>query len=624
VLKKLFILVSVLFLLAIGVVVYAALNVNKLVESVRPQLESQASKALGTKVRFASITFDFLPSPRFTLSKFSIGESSDDSLSVQEVRTHLEFLPLLSGALKIKEIAIVKPHIVARKTEQGFSIAGLPQPSKNSNKEAQPSSPKKEKAEKPQSVASPIAIELENFSIIDAKLTLVQDDGEITLADTNLSTEVFVEGDTASLSGLSLRSLLLLNEKNIGPFTIESKSITANISDKSVKSPDITVSFLGSTTHTSLDFSAVTFSGNAAIRTANLDLAKLAPLSSFVPALESFKPKGTVNSVLELVLKSMKKYDLKGSVGLKDVGSTVAGHTISGLGGDIAVAATPTKASASTDALKLRLNESPLLLSFASSLQGTKLGLDNLTINGFNGTIVSSAILNLTDAKPFTSSVEAKELSIPELMKALMLPGAERMLGTVQEVKANISGRLGPDLMNSVDGPISLNIKDTVLKDINLLRSVLEKINELPFVTGALSNHVPSEFKATLASADTPFDQVKADLLLHGGIAQIREFIATNKMFELGGRGTYSLLKKNVDLETEIALSESLALPLIAKFKELSAVQNDLGQVVIPLQLRGIPPELLVLPNVKSLIRTGVKNKLKEKATEAIGNFLGF
>ena len=118
--KKLFIFIAVIVgLLAITFVVLL-LNINPIIERLRPQIEQKLSSALGHPVGFEDLSVQFFPSTQIALSNFSVEGTKDNRIGTLALKTSIS--DLLSGSIAVEELSIsdASIHIIKKKDNSLF------------------------------------------------------------------------------------------------------------------------------------------------------------------------------------------------------------------------------------------------------------------------------------------------------------------------------------------------------------------------------------------------------------------------------------------------------------------------------------------------------------------------
>jgi hypothetical protein len=230
---------------------------------------------------------------------------------------------------------------------------------------------------------------------------------------------------------------------------------------------------------------------------------------------------------------------------------------------------------------------------------------------------------SISDKKAFSSAVAASNLSIPRLVKAVGVTLPIGVEGTISKVTSTIQGSLGPALPTSLEGPATLELRDSSLIGINLVRVVLAKVDSIPFIEGALIQHVPENFRGLLESRDTPIRHFEAALSLKQGLATISKLRLESSLFSLEGSGTYGITDGTIDINTAIRFTEAFSTALADKSNGLKNLLDSQGQLTFPLAIKGTPPNVLVLPDIAKLMELRAGKVIEKKALGLLSKVLG-
>jgi hypothetical protein len=259
-------------------------------------------------------------------------------------------------------------------------------------------------------------------------------------------------------------------------------------------------------------------------------------------------------------------------------------------------------------------------VSFDAQLAGNQAALKQLQLSAFGGTVDAGTSLNLANQQ-FSAQYTLRSIEIGRALGVLKPALAALIGGTVENIDGKIGGALGPNLMTSLTGTTSVLVKDGALKGINIAADVLRAVKGLPFLSGSLFESSPPSDRAALEAAETPIRSLSGNFSIANAALSTRDFKLLSSLFSLGADGTIGFDTK-VDLNAQVAFNETLSAALVQKTKELKALQNAQGQLVIPLMLQGTPPKLLVLPDIQRLTELAAQAAVKEGAGKLLDKVL--
>lgn len=292
-----------------------------------------------------------------------------------------------------------------------------------------------------------------------------------------------------------------------------------------------------------------------------------------------------------------------------------------------------TKLSAETSLSPLGANiELPQILVTADNQQ-VKLGatinlkdqllrVKNLNFAGFSGSLVGDLELN-TVTKSFANKTQASKINLGDLLK-FVIGNSASIAGELSYLTSNLSGRLGPDLLQTLQGGAEVGLGHLSIKGFNLLREVLSELKSLPFISGALLGKVPAELQASVNSDSTPLDEVMLRVNLQAGRGEIRTLTAKSLLFQLSGEGEMNLVNNRLKLQTDFAIKPPMSIGLAEKVKELKPLLNEQQLLVFPLRIEGAPPKLVVYPDLSKLLDKIGRKLLEQKGQKLLKGLLGF
>ncbi|RIL10153.1 MAG: hypothetical protein DCC75_04970 [Proteobacteria bacterium] len=571
--KKFLIVMVILIALAAGLVGFAIYNTNKIVSAYKGQIEELASSAIGTRVALGEVNVSGFPGVSLKVSELAIGEKSETSL--KDFRLDLELLPLLSKRLEIKRLYLEKPSLLVIKDNQGVRLAGMPFKAKKDRGENRGGGDVKE-SKPAQAASSPLDIELKRIEIADADLSFEDRTAGKThrISALNLSTQISLKGDRITLDSTAISGR--------APEEIVFKAHAPELilSPTSASAPKLEVELSGS---------KYNLSGKVEVAAK----ASLEGPQSFNVAVTA-APRN-----LALSSKDMAVSEINGTIELK-----AAGERIDMRSADLA----------------LKFNGSPVTVAINSNLTGQKFTLEELKLGLFGGEITAAADLQLTARKEFTSNVVLSALSIEQALSALKPKEPAKLAGKIERISARLSGSL-ENPKGTAHGPVSIDIRDGVLKDVNLAGTVLKAVNGLPMLTGALYGSVPGSEKAAVDSPDTAFRSITGNLQIANQHIATKDLLVDAPIFSLDASGRIGF-DSDLDLNANITFSEAFSGSLVKATKELRSILNDQGRISFPLSITGIPPKIIVVPNIKRLIEMAAKGVIKNKAGELLEGLL--
>lgn len=317
-------------------------------------------------------------------------------------------------------------------------------------------------------------------------------------------------------------------------------------------------------------------------------------LTHLVPALAQAKLQNPLSGQLEVGAKEVK-VNAQGLSAKELQGQVSSGEIKTGY------LKTPVKNIES----KFDMNNDMLNINAASCFIG----------NGrvdFNGTIA-----NYLTSQDYALALKASDLNMGEILNQA---NQDVVLEGLASLDANVNGKGLSDLLafEPQGGKVILRFKDGKLKNINILKIVLDKISMIPDLVSNLEQSLPEEYKKKLEQNDTEITSVNFDMNVDQGSLNIDPAEVQADVFILKGKGNMDF-RLNTQMAMRILIPQDLSKSMIAAAKELKFLSNNEGQIVIPLTIQGkIPDQLTYLPDLEYLGR----QLFETQGREALGNLL--
>lgn len=199
--KKLIIFLVVLFVLIGGGATFILYNLNSILSSLKPQIETTATTILQTPVTLGDISASIFPKTTMSIDKVSLGEN-EERFELKNVSVAVELWPLLSKELKVTELTLKEPNIIIVKDASGMKIPGAPK-SKGGNSQGDVSV---------QGSHSPsLNIHLDKISVKDG--TLIFDDQvaqkKYSLSDIDIESALGFDGVKGELTQVQFSAKVL-------------------------------------------------------------------------------------------------------------------------------------------------------------------------------------------------------------------------------------------------------------------------------------------------------------------------------------------------------------------------------------------------------------------------------
>ncbi len=617
--KKILVLLALVLVIILGIFVYAAANANSLIAKYKPDIEAQASKALGTKVTLGKLETSVFPGVKVRIGELILGDKAkEEGFTLRDLIVSVKLLPLLSGALEVQRLSIEKPTVVFIKDSSGISIAGLPRKSSDTSGTPPPPPTASSSAATPPTLPASLSFKLDEFELSDATVTLNDKVAkkEYTVSNLTVLTSVNFQDNLAALPSFLVKASLL----GKAPLSVKGENITFSLKEGVLNAPLIEIDLLGNKIGVAATANTITGNAKAQLASKGINLQSFDPLFDVAPDLRQLALKGDI--LFDISAEIGKLLNASGTVTLAKIGATAAGIPVSDLDGTIRVSASSSEMSAASKDISLSLNGSPVTVAFNSVLEGTSNAvLKELTIKAFNGEIVANASADLGSSQRFSSEAHILELDIGAALSAVKPALSGMVTGTLESLSVRTEGTLGAALIPSLSGQGSVAVKKCTLRGVNLANEVLKGVTKLPFLAGSLRSIVPPSLEGTLNAENTAIESLTSTFTLGGGGLTTPDLKMLSTIFSLEAKGRVGM-DSSLDLNSAIAFSKEFSAALAERNNNISKMYDEQERLTIPLVIKGTPPKVLILPDVERLVELAAKQAVKQKANEIIDNVL--
>ena len=251
------------------------------------------------------------------------------------------------------------------------------------------------------------------------------------------------------------------------------------------------------------------------------------------------------------------------------------------------------------------------------SMTDKDLTIDNFSAALAKGTInVKGAVKDYSAAKNIELELAVKDL---ELNDALEQSKAQIKIAGVVKFNFKAQGSLSD--LKSIKGDGTLEIKPATLKDLNILKSVLDKITFIPGLSDMLINSLGNDkYSQELKSPDTQINRVGLTIKVEQGAANIDPLTIEADMFNFNGKAVAGF-DQSYDVDGNITIAQDLSAQMAKGVKEVSYLFDDKNCIAIPVDVKGKgseKPEIKVSETTTKLLKNAVINK----GAEMLGNML--
>lgn len=243
-------------------------------------------------------------------------------------------------------------------------------------------------------------------------------------------------------------------------------------------------------------------------------------------------------------------------------------------------------------------------IQLEASLQNGAAEVKNLSARFAEGTLQFSGTVNdLPRRAVSTFRASARELSIGKLARAAN-PRVPRLEGHVSlDFEGRAQGLNGPAVTHSLWGQGRLAMKDGVLVNSNLLRTVVDKLAQIPGVGKAAISRIPPQYLRKLDEPNTVLRPFETPFAVREGRLFFDRLQIPTDLFVLAGAGSVGF-DRSIAMQAAIFFDPGLSKALAAAAPPTQYFANaQTGQLEIQLSIQGVPPNVQVIPNLDAALQ---------------------
>ncbi len=612
--KKLVIAVILLVVLIVVVVggglAYAVTNANAIAKQYKPELEKMAGEALGSQVTFGEISASVFPTAKLVVDDTRV-ESDGQAMTLENLTLRVALMPLLDRTLQVQELVLDTPKITIYLEKDGFYIAGLPR-----NPPERSETPESAPAGDAASELPPLTVRLDQVALKNATIAIVDKvaDAEYVVEELNINAGLGFADNVVTLRTLD-GGMVILDDVKVA---FGGKNTTLNLDGGAFQIEQAEASTLGNTFKVTGGIDPDDAKKALRLTSDRVDLASLGPLYDvFAPGFNDLGITGQCATDMSVAWTPEGAYRANGTVSLSNAAWTVADIPLHDIRGTLDLDATNERIKVATSDTKGVLRDAPFTMQLQSGLKDMNAGLETMTVNIFDGTATLKTEAKVEGDMPFTSDVKVNGMKIEQILPALLPDTPSNVTGTVTELGANVSGTLNENLMPSIAGKANMHLSDGLIKDVNIGKEVLGKVTEIPFISGALLSVVPDSLIAFVEKEHTVLESVTGSFDVAQETLTTEDLIIESDFFRLEGKGTIGF-DTDLDLDAVIYFAKNFSDGLAGTTKELRYLFNDEGRLAFPVKISGVPPKLMVVPDVGDLVKRAATGAIKEEGVGRI------
>ena len=223
-------------------------------------------------------------------------------------------------------------------------------------------------------------------------------------------------------------------------------------------------------------------------------------------------------------------------------------------------------------------------------------------------------------AQAFATQADIQGIDLAEVLD--QEKAAVKIAGLVSG-KFQAQGRAAD--LNSITGEGTLDIKEAKLKDLNVLRKVLDSMSFLPGLSARLEAALPERYTKNLEDKDTDLRKISVDGMIANGEILISPIIIEADEFLFSGKAAAGFdLKYTIDGPFQIPADLSAAITQTEE--NMQYFYDEEGRITFPIHVTGEGATTPIIKHMKTMqdvIKNAARNKGKEELKKVLQKAIG-
>ena len=262
-------------------------------------------------------------------------------------------------------------------------------------------------------------------------------------------------------------------------------------------------------------------------------------------------------------------------------------------------------------------------LALRADYDGRQANVSSLTVETYGGSIGARADAALALPRPFHAAVNLNNIDLQQALTAQKAKAAEIVRGSLSgQVNAAGKGSNFEEIKPTLSGNGQIQMTNGKLLGVNVIGSAIKKINNLPAIGTLFTPSVVARHPALFSSPDTDLKLVRMSYVMTGPRMTTHDLTVQSDDYSMAGEGWFDM-DKNVDLSVHVLMSRQFSSDLQAEKKNVAYLENQGGQIEIPLLIRGTLPHPSIQPDVQVLAQRAASQAVQQQGGRLLNRYLG-
>jgi len=231
--------------------------------------------------------------------------------------------------------------------------------------------------------------------------------------------------------------------------------------------------------------------------------------------------------------------------------------------------------------------------------------------------------INVADymtSQDFDFSAEIKGFDLAEILDQKDAPVKVEGL-----VFGNVAAKGQAANIDSITGEGNFEVREAKLKDLNVLKTVLDKISFLPNVSSRVEAKIPENYKQKLKNKDTEIRKITAPLAIANGSATFDPIIVEADEFIFSGQCQAGFDQKYA-LDGKVKIPMELSAAMGEGIEELKYLYDENNNISLPVHVTGKgadAPMVAVTQTAIDMTKNAMRNEGKKQLEKVLNKVLG-
>lgn len=237
----------------------------------------------------------------------------------------------------------------------------------------------------------------------------------------------------------------------------------------------------------------------------------------------------------------------------------------------------------------------------------SKIKISNFSLRLGSGQVSGNAVVkDYLSTQDFEVSISMDRLLLEEVIEQDKSP--IKIKGSLSGTM-NLSGQgFSPEVLNKVVGQAEFGLTDAELTNVNIIKSILEKIPVLSAVSELAQSQLSEELQKQLGGSSTKIAQAKVKSRIERSNILIDDANVIGEKFSFVLSGNVGF-DQSVSLDAELKIFKEMSDSLIASAHDMDALLDENSEIHFPVKITGKIPDLKYMPDVAYISKILIVNK---------------